>query len=105
MALRFYTQLMCLNLKEAETKIQSELQKMNEWADEFDAHSVRAGALDCRYLKQRYDQGTKKVGNFCESSHRYVSLVNDYERGMHEVLKANQSLNVGSDFLIFSPTS
>ena len=105
MALRFYTKLMSLNLKEAESKIECELQKMNGWADQFDAHASRAGALDCRYLKQRYDQGTKKVADFCQSSHRYVSLTNDYEQGMHEVLKANQSMKIGAEFLIFSSIS
>ena len=84
-----------VTLKQNAQKVEAELSVMGAWAEHKLEHGNRQGALDVRYLTERYGQGVPKVQQFCDTKHRQIGI-NDDQFGSCQAeivnLKVNASL-------------
>lgn len=63
-----------VTLKVNAQKVHAELTSMAQWAERKLQHGNRQGALDVRYLKDRYSKGVSKVQKFCEGKHKQIAI-------------------------------
>lgn len=61
-------------MKQTVQKIERECQEMSSWAERRLEWGNRQGSLDIKYLKERYEKGTKKIQQFCSDKHRVTIL-------------------------------
>lgn len=63
-----------VTLKANAQKVHAELTSMAQWAERKLQHGNRQGALDVRYLKDRYSKGVSKVQKFCEGKRKQIAI-------------------------------
>lgn len=84
-----------LNIKQLESKVNQDIEKMTAWAERFQADANRQGNLDLKYLADRYDRGVAAISKFGDEKHSYSFLEGDHGKCPAEILKTANSMRCG----------